>query len=272
VDEKRGRLYVDTGDSYSSPGSKFSDAIVALDMKTGAIDWSYQGMAKDVWNYACFLPDTVDCPPEKGSDFDFGAGVVLGHASDGRDYVLAGQKSGMVFAVDPDSGALKWKTKVGRGGMLGGIHFGMATVGDTLFVPISDRPDGNTYAEPGRPGLYALDIRTGKYLWQSPLQDACGGKPLCQPGYAAAITATPELVFAGSTDGHLRTHDAADGKVLWDFDTTRSFTGVNGAVGHGGSMAGGPAPIPYKGDLVVNSGYGFVGTMAGNVLLVFGTK
>jgi polyvinyl alcohol dehydrogenase (cytochrome) len=272
VDEKRGRLYVDTGDNYSSPASKFSDAIVALDMKTGAIDWSYQALSTDVWNLACSQADLSNCPSEKGPDFDFGAGVVLGHASDGHDYVLAGQKSGTVFAVDPDTGALKWKTKVGRGGLVGGVHFGMAQVGDTLYVPVSDLPDGRVYDEPARPGLYALDIRTGKYVWKAPATDVCGGKPLCHPGYGAAITATPELVFAGSDDGHLRIYDAADGKVLWDFDTDRPATGVNGALGHGGAMGGGSAPIAYKGDLVVNSGYAFIGAMPGNLLLVFGAR
>ena len=57
--------------------------------------------------------------------------------------------------------------------------------------------------------------------------------------------------------------------MLWEFDTVKSFTTVNGTVAKGGSMGGGTAPIAYDGLLIVNSGYGFAGKMPGNVLLVF---
>ena len=269
IDAKRDRLYIGTGDNYSTPTSPYSDAILALDLKTGRVAWSYQAVEKDAWNVACGAADKTNCPPENGPDYDFGAGAVLAHASDGRDYVLAGQKSGLLYAVDPDSGKLVWKTRVGRGGVKGGIYFGLAVVGDTVFVPVTDVPDGRTYSEPARPGLYAIDIRTGRYRWQAPSADVCGGRPFCHAGYAAAITATPELVLAGASDGHLRAYDDASGKVVWDYDTARSFTAVNGATAHGGGMGGGAAPIAYKGEVVTNSGYGFAGGMPGNALLVF---
>jgi polyvinyl alcohol dehydrogenase (cytochrome) len=269
IDAKRGRLYVGTGDNYSTPTSPYSDALLALDLKTGRIAWSYQAVGKDAWNVACGASDKTNCPPENGPDYDFGAGAVLAHASDGRDYVLAGQKSGLLYAVDPDSGKLVWKTRVGRGGVKGGIYFGLAVVGDTVFVPVTDVPDGRTYSDPARPGLYAIDIKTGQYRWQAPSVDVCGGKPFCHPGYAAAITATPQLVLAGASDGHLRAYDDATGKVMWDYDTARPFTTVNGAVAHGGGIGGGAGPIAYKGEVVTNSGYGFAGGMPGNALLVF---
>ena len=272
IDHKRGRLYIGTGDNYSTPTSNLSDAIVALDLKTGAVAWSYQALTRDGWNVACGASDKANCPPENGPDYDFGAAVILAHASNGHDYVLAGAKSSTVFAVDPDTGKLVWVNKVGRGGVVAGIHFGMAAVGDALFVPVSDVPDGRTYPDPARPGMYALDIRTGHYLWQSPAQDVCAGKPFCHPGYAAAITATPQLVIAGSDDAHLRVFDLATGKVTWDYDTLRDFKTVNGTVARGGAMGGGSAPIVDRGLLVTNSGYGFAGAMAGNVLLVFDVK
>jgi polyvinyl alcohol dehydrogenase (cytochrome) len=272
IDTKRGRLYVATGDNYSAPPSPYSDAIVALDLKTGKIAWAYQAQAKDAWNVACGAPDRTNCPKENGPDFDFGAGAVLATASNGRDYVLAGQKSGVLYAVNPDTGKLVWKVHVGRGGVKGGIHFGIAVVGDTVLAPVSDVPDGRTYADAARPGMYALDVKTGAYLWKAPSEDVCAGKPFCHPGYGAAITATPELVIAGANDGHLRIYDTATGAVLWDYDTLREFTTVNGAPAHGGSIGGGAAPIAYKGMLVANAGYGFAGALPGNALLVFEAK
>ncbi|MEN3973700.1 PQQ-binding-like beta-propeller repeat protein [Emcibacter sp. SYSU 3D8] len=269
VDEKRGRLYIASGDNYSSPTTDLSDAIVAFDMKSGRIVWSFQALEGDAWNGACDNIDKTNCPEENGPDYDFGAGTVLATASDGRDYVLAGQKSGILYAINPETGKLVWETKVGRGGVVAGIHFGLAAWGDTVFVPVSDAPDGRTYGEAARPGVYALDIKTGNYLWKAPAVDICNGKPFCHPGYGGTITATPELLFAGSNDGHLRAFDTKSGKILWDYDTVRDFESVNGAPARGGSMGGGAGPIIWRGSLIMNSGYGFVGAMGGNVLMVF---
>ncbi len=272
VDPKRGRLFIATGDNYSSPATRTSDAFVAMDLSTGKIAWVYQARQSDAWNGSCDAADKSNCPSENGPDYDFGAGAILSHASNGRDYLVAGAKSGMLFAVDPDTGRLVWKQRVGRGGVVAGIHFGIAAMGDAVFAPVSDVPDGRTYDIPARPGLYALDVKTGRFLWKAPAADVCGGKPFCHPGYGGAITATPQLVFAGANDGHLRAYDALDGRVLWDTDTMREFPAVNGAVAHGGSMGGGAAPIAYRGLLIMDSGYGFVGETPGNALLVFSVK
>jgi polyvinyl alcohol dehydrogenase (cytochrome) len=274
VDAKRGLLYVGTGDNYSEPASPMSDAIVALDMKTGAIRWAYQARPGDAWNTACFqAPKGPNCPSQEGPDFDFGAAPILATARDGRDFVLAGQKSGEVYGIDPDKGTLIWKTRVGRGGNHGGVYFGMAVDGDTLFVPVSDSPvshDDLTYDRPPAPGLYALDLRTGAFKRKAPNNDgACQGRFACDPGLGSAIMTTSGLVFAGSIDGWLRVYDGASGKIVWRFDTARRFKTVGGGEAAGGSMAGAPAPIAFDGALILPSGYDFASKMPGNILLVF---
>lgn len=186
--------------------------------------------------------------------------------------ILLGQKSGAAFGVDPDTGKMVWKTQVGRGGVVGGIHFGMAAVGGVLIVPVSDVPDGQEYDMDARPGMYALDIATGEYVWQAPSEDVCDGRSLCYPGYSGAISVTPDLVFAGANDGHVRAYRVADGKVVWDIDTTVEYTGVNGEKGRGGSFSGGSAPMPHKGMLFITSGYGFSGKMPGNMFLAYGVR
>ncbi|MGE4060328.1 MAG: PQQ-binding-like beta-propeller repeat protein, partial [Sphingomonadales bacterium] len=147
IDEKRGQLYVGTGENYSSPATGTSDSIIAFDMKTGKKKWVWQATANDAWNTACERADKTNCPKEDGPDFDFGAGTMLVHGSDGKDYVVAGQKSGALHAVDPDTGKHLWTEKVGRGGVVAGIHFGLAASGDSVFAPVSDVPDGNEYPE-----------------------------------------------------------------------------------------------------------------------------
>lgn len=273
VDEKRGQLYVDTGDNYSSPTTSLSDSIVAVDLKTGKINWSYQATKGDAWNVACgWTDDMGNCPKDSGPDHDFGAAPVMAKGSDGKEYLLAGQKSGSLFALDPDTGKLQWAQRVGRGGTFGGIHFGFAAAGGKVFVPVSDLDDGGTYDMPGRPGVFALDVATGKEVWAAPAKDLCGDTKFCHPGYGAAISVTPELVLAGAMDGHMRIFDADSGKLLWDTDTNDSFSAVNGAKAHGGSFAGGTAPIAWHGKLIVSSGYGGLGKMPGNVMLVYDTK
>jgi polyvinyl alcohol dehydrogenase (cytochrome) len=273
VDAARGLVFIATGDNYSQPATELSDAIVALDLETGTIRWASQVTAGDSWNVACFAGASApNCPEEAGPDADFGAAPVLARGADGKDYLLAGQKSGVAYALDPDSGAVRWTTRVGRGGELGGVHFGIAAEGGTLYVPINDAAIPGGPAEPGHPGIYAIDIATGTVEWTAAAENACGGTPLCQPGYSAAITVTPELVLAGSVDAHLRIFDARSGAVLWDEDTNRAYATVNGVAGHGGSMSGGTAPLAVDGTLIVNSGYAFLGKLPGNVLLVYAVE
>jgi polyvinyl alcohol dehydrogenase (cytochrome) len=82
------------------------------------------------------------------------------------------------------------------------------------------------------------------------------------------VTAIAGAVFAGSVDGHLRAYSTKDGKVIWDFDTGREYTAVNGGAARGGSIDGG-GPAIADGMLFSYSGYGQWGGAAGNVLLAF---
>lgn len=271
IDARRGVLYIATGDNYSVPTTELSDAVVAVDLATGRIKWAHQALAGDAWTASCVLPDRGNCPQDEGPDYDFGAAAILATSSKGRQYVLAGQKSGWVYALDPDSGELVWKTKVGRGGIMAGVYFGMASHGDRVFVPISDPPDGRTYDEPAKPGLYALDLETGQFLWKAPNDErTCVDLgPECSPGIAAAITATDALVFTGASDGWIRVYDVNTGRVLWRYDTLQQVTTVGGDRARGGSMGGGAGPVMRDGMLIMPSGYGFSGRIPGNVLLVF---
>jgi polyvinyl alcohol dehydrogenase (cytochrome) len=268
IDAERGQLYVATGENMSSPATKTSDAVFAIDLDDGAVNWVFQATENDVWNTACDTDTDHSCPPEGGPDFDFGAAAILVTTSEGQDLVIAGQKSGVVHALDPDSGKLMWQTRVGRGGIQGGVHFGMAASGDTLFVPVSDMADGRTYEHPAKPGLHALDIRTGTLMWYAPAPDTCNGRNFCHPGISQAITAAGDLVYAGGMDGVVRVHDAETGDVVWEFDTTQTFATVAGTETSGGSFGGGAGPIVQNGTLILSSGYGLYNHMAGNLLLV----
>jgi polyvinyl alcohol dehydrogenase (cytochrome) len=271
IDEQRGVMYFGTGDSYTSPAPNLSDAIVAMRLDTGRIVWSYQATRHDAWNVGCMLKDKPNCPRENGPDHDFGTAAILATDTRGRARVFAGQKSGWVYAVDPANGRLLWKTRVGRGGLMGGVYFGLATRGDQLFVPVNDATDGSEHDEAAKPGLYALDVGTGKELWAAPIgAQACKDRGTqCAPGIAAPVTATDDLVFTGAGDGRIRVYSTQSGQKLWQYDTTPSVVTVGGGSAHGGSVGGGAGPVVQGGTLIVESGYGFAGRIPGNVMLVF---
>ena len=271
IDTSRGLLYVGTGEAYTSPASTASDAVIAMHLDTGEIAWTRQLLAGDAWNMACFIGGGGNCPEENGPDLDIGAATILWKGGD-RDLLFVGQKSGDVYALDPDAeGAAVWHRKLGRGGYAGGVHWGMTASPETLFVPIADTDFLGLSEEPGYPGMHALNPLTGEPRWYTPTDDRCPDdeKPACDPGMSAAATNSGELVFAGGFDGVLRIYDAVSGEVVWDFNSLREFATVSGEVARGGSIES-DGPVVSQGRLLVNSGYSFGGRMPGNVLLVFG--
>jgi polyvinyl alcohol dehydrogenase (cytochrome) len=277
IDAKRGRLYVGSGENYSSPADANSDAIIAYDLQSGEKLWVSQQTEGDAWNTGClseFTADDANCPEENGPDFDFGASPMLVTLPSGRDVVIGGQKSGAVMAIDPDTGATLWKSQVGRGGVQGGVHFGMSIEGNRVFAPINDMfyPEDITryqFKEPARPGLYALDAASGELIWSAPAPDLCGEIEHCDPGISAPVTSIPGAVIAGHMDGRLRVYSSENGEVLWELNTLQDFGSVSGATARGGSFSG-SGPVVAGGMIYVNSGYGIYNHMPGNLLLAIG--
>jgi polyvinyl alcohol dehydrogenase (cytochrome) len=272
IDVKRNRLYAGTGENYSSPADGNSNAVFSFDMASGKQMWRTQTLANDAWNVACMMADNPNCPKENGPDLDYAASMLLIPTSAQTDILIAGQKTGIVYGLDPDAnGKILWQTRVGRGSTQGGIHFGMAAEGTRVYVPINDMNDtrdARVYPGPALAGLHALDAESGKILWRNVKQNKCGDREFCDPGISAAITAMPGAVLAGALDGWLRAYDGSTGEVIWEVDTTQNVTTVTGAVAHGGGMSG-PGPAIGHGHVVANSGYGLYFHMPGNVLLVY---
>jgi polyvinyl alcohol dehydrogenase (cytochrome) len=272
IDAKLGRLYVGTGDAYVDPAAEGTDAIVAFDLATGARLWVQQKTPNDVFNFGCLDPRHLNCGARPGPDVDFGSSPILVDLGGGKRVLLCGQKTAVMYGLDPDDGGKElWEARIGKGSGLGGIEWGSATDGLNVYAANSDittlTPAGANPAPPG--GLAAIDIRTGKIMWRvMPPPTDCAGKPGCSGGQLAAVTVANDVVFSGAMDGHLRAYSSLDGRIVWDFDTTADFKTVNGVAAHGGSMSGGGATVS---DTMVFVGSGFTVTagMPGNVVLAF---
>jgi polyvinyl alcohol dehydrogenase (cytochrome) len=278
LDAARGLLYVTTGDNYSPPSTGTSDAVLALDLKTGKLMWSRQLTMGDIFSGGCSRLE-LGCGP----DFDFGSSAILIHSGT-RDLLLAGQKSGVVYALDPArQGEILWQVRVGKGSTNGGVQWGMAADGLNVYAAVSDLAraavrssdladlrTSNLNPDVGG-GLHAIRIADGTKVWETEPQHTClPTRAGCSPAQPAAVTAIPGAVFSGSVDGHMRAYSAEDGAILWDFDTAREYSTVNGVPGHGGSIDG-PGAVVVDGMVYVNSGYARQNGMPGNVLLAFGT-
>jgi polyvinyl alcohol dehydrogenase (cytochrome) len=265
VDVARRALYVATGNAYSAPASPASDAVVALDLATGAIRWTRQVTANDVYISNC-RAGNPNCPETLGPDHDFGSPPVLARAGN-RDVIVVAQKSGMAFAMDPEKkGEVLWQYRAGQGGVLGGIEWGAAIDGERAYFAVSDI----TSAQPG--GLHAVNLATGTRAWFTPPPSpVCGTGRGCNGAQSAAVTAIPGAVFSGSNDGSLRAYSTSTGEILWEFDSNRDFTTVNAVPAKGASIIG-PGAVVAGGMVYVNSGYGAFGGRPGNVLLAFGPE
>ena len=284
IDIERNRLLYGSGENYSAPASAGSDSITALDLDTGQRIWSQQYTIADNFNMACTINQHhPNCPEENGPDLDFGAPPMLARLTrDGtsQDVVIAGQKSGEVHALDPQSGVRLWSVNIGRGGYLGGVHWGMASneAMGLVFAPISDirQAAPGSEGEPA-PGMSAIDINTGTVRWQVPSVDNCAQRTpeterdKCMNGYSAAPVANNHLVFVGGLDGVLHALAASSGKELWRYDSWRDYDAVNAtetlkATGGAIDVHG---PLLAGDQLFVQSGYAGFGQKGGNALLAF---
>jgi len=266
IDARRGALYVGVGNTYSGAAQATTDAVLAFDLKSGAMRWARQMAPSTPDVFGC-TPGDVNCGERAGPDFDFGASPVLAALPGGRSLVVAGQKSGVVYALDPDrKGDIVWHYRAGGGSGLGGIQWGIAADTERVYVPVAE-----IYAPmPG--GLHAVQLATGARAWYAPPETPACGKPsrACSSAQFSAVTAIPGIVFSPSNDGEVRAYSSTDGHIVWKFDTNREFPTINGLRAKGGSMNG-PAPVVAGGMLYVSSGYGVFGLRPGNVLLAFGT-
>ncbi len=224
----------------------------------------------------------------EGPEFDFGAGAILTDLpGSGGQVVIAGDKGGSVFSLDPATGALNWSTKIGVGGKLGGVHWGMAVDDSGVYAGVSDlftrkivRLDASMASQartgfnPGAtPGVYKLDLLTGDVLWEFHPNHIVESQ-VVRSAFSAAVSVTNDVVLASALDGELFALRASDGTQLWSFQANFRLTAPDGSTVQGGTLDSVGA-FAVDDMVLLNSGYSTFGgpniVMAGpgNALFVF---
>jgi len=281
IDSKRNSIYVGTGNNYSVPVSveqcfalnnnfpkcadpkDYFDSVVALDLDTGQVNWAARALKYDAWNVNCLEtirpPATItfapgpNCPSPAGPDYDFGGAGPNLISMAGRDILGIGEKSGIYWAINPNSGAAVWNTQVGPGSSLGGIEWGTATDGNRIYVAVSNlsgipyqlQPSG---ASVNSGSWAALDPKNGHILWQTATPGTCS--PPIQGSTQGCMALGPAsvaggVVFAGSMDPLTRTTDptgkphptmfaldAKTGNILWQYEAGSSVNAAPAIVGN----------------------------------------
>ena len=256
IDAKRRAVYFGTGDAATEPAPATSDSILAVDLDTGKLRWAFQAEPNDATLGGCGAKKSEACPEHPGPDWDFGASPILKTLASGRDLLLAPNKSGIVFALDPDrKGAVVWKTNLAeREGRGTNLVWGGSADQRNLYVGLMSG------------AISAIQFATGEKVWTTKL-----AQPGTRESNVAASSAIPGAVFIGGTDGRLHALATSDGHELWSFDTARDFTTVNKVPAHGGSI-GSIGPTIAGGMVFIGSGYVVTSGMPGNVLLAFGVE
>ena len=273
IDAKRGQVYVTTGENTSHPTTNTSDAIIALDIETGEANWVFQALENDMWNFGCSArgPNCIILEDTNSVDFDFGGPAILVGTDEG-ELLIAGQKSGDLWALNPETGALVWNQRVGEGTALGGNHWGIATDSERAFMTINDPGGMNGNS---RPGLYSYFVGTGEPSWFYEAEPECNDQRSerlrrCESlyGFSATPLSVDGAVITGGLDGRLFVFNSGSGELIFQFDTVKDYETVNGVEGYGGSIDS-HSIAAGSGMVFVGSGYGQFRQVPGNVLLAF---
>jgi polyvinyl alcohol dehydrogenase (cytochrome) len=238
ADPKRGVVYFGTGEATNEPAPSTTDALLAVDIKTGKLVWSYQCYQGDAYIIGCSGTNkTENCPKNVGPDADIGSSIILKTGEGRKRMLIASMKDGTVFALDPDKkGAVLWKTNIAVNPQMpmSGVIFGGAADDKTAYYGLSGG------------GVVAVQLATGEKTWFNPLPPPPGRG---RAGNSAAVTAIPGVVFSGARSGMLSALSTVDGHILWQFDTVQDFMTVNQVAARGGTM-GSAGPTVAGGNTV----------------------
>lgn len=151
--------------------------LLAFDCRTGSLRWRFI--------------------PAEG----YGPGIYLGAIAGGA--ALTGSPSGHVYAVDVESGALRWSTAVASNTTV----YAPVAAGEVVAAGYTE------FSAPTRGGVVLLSADNGRVRWKRafPLPEDA----LLSTNSAGGPVIYGDVVIASSGDGHIYAFDIASGDLRW---------------------------------------------------------
>jgi len=272
IDAMRNQVFIATGNVYSLPKSAeacrnrtmsrgvssnvcqpknvYQESVLALDMKTGNVNWINQLSALDAWTAACGFGGSLqkpnatrlpppNCPYNPGPDADFGMmpTFVKGGSGtpNGSDTVVVGQKNGNLYALSASNGHTAWATLTSPDGNIGGLIWGIAVDDQQVyFTAVNSALKQFTLEPQGRnisnSAFGAASLKTGSIMWET--QSPNGSFSIMLPTVVNDVvlfgrTGNGQMIVSNydKTPGGLIPVQKSTGKILKDYNLDANFHG-----------------------------------------------
>jgi alcohol dehydrogenase (cytochrome c) len=232
----------------------YSDSTLALDAKTGKLKWYFQYTPHDVWDWDAVQPEVLI-----DADWQGQARKLLLHANRNGFFYVLDRTNGKLLLAQPFVKKITWAKEIAADGRpvlnpnqaptKEGNRTCPAVEGATNWFSTSFNPATGLYylqalekcniyvkseiaweagkayfggAARGVPNdnpqkvLRAIDIRTGKIAWELPQTGRA-------ESWGGTLATSTGIVFFCEDSGAFMAVDAANGKVLWNFQLNANW-------------------------------------------------
>jgi PQQ-dependent dehydrogenase (methanol/ethanol family) len=236
-DAETDTLYWATGNPYPNSDDRerggdnlFTDCVLALDPATGKMKWYYQFTPHDVHDWDAQEPNVLVNTKYRGQDRK-----LLLHADRNGFFYVFDRTNGQLLLAEKFVRRMTWASGVGTDGRpvrlpepevscpdhatnwngtafspVTGLYYVMALEKCSVKLAPGSWKSERPQAEPGKKYLRALDIETGKIVWEIPQVGPTDGKRM-----AGMVATAGGVLFYGDPDGYFVAVDERDGKTLW---------------------------------------------------------
>ena len=173
--------------------------VYALDAQSGALRWRFKTGGERRFQ-APGIHGIKPADQMMSDPFD----MFVSSPALADDTVYVGSGDGNVYALNAESGAVRWKFTTGNV-----VHATPAVAGGIVYIGSWDR------------NFYALEAATGKVRWAYLTGD--DRKIYNQIGIEGSASVSGGVVYFGCRDSHLYALDARDGTLRWKHDEFGSW-------------------------------------------------
>ncbi len=225
-----GNPWPNSDDRERGGDNLYTDCVLALDPTTGKLKWHYQFTPHDTHDWDSTEPNVL-----VDADFQGQARKLLLHADRNGFFYVFDRTDGKLLLAKSFMHRVTWTSGIGSDGRplptpasdvtcpdhatnwngtayspVTRLYYVMATEKCTVKLSPGSWKKAPPPEDPGRKYLRAIDIETGKVVWEVPQTGPVDGKRV-----AGILATAGGLLFYGDPSGYFVAADERDGKTLW---------------------------------------------------------